>query len=1773
MPLARLENLLKNLNGNIIYVDPGQLDSTDSIENKGNSAIRPFKTIQRALLEAVRFSYVQGPNNDIFDQTTILISPGTHYIDNRPGIYLDGNTAKTYSGSETTIPELDLQSVMDLTDPQNVLYKFNSADGGVIIPRGVSIVATDLRKTKIRPKYVPAPSDNLVERTSIFRLTGSCYIFGFSIFDGDPNGNVYTGPTSTFQTAPRYSHHKLTAFEYVDGKNKYVKNGVTLDKSDLEMYYYKVAKAYGQNSGIPTIIDWGVNNPPDLYPNLEENRIVGDLGSGTRTISSIYAGDGINEISNIVTVTTTSEHNLSPNTAILISDVGGDQEERAEYNGSFTVSQVISPTQFTYRLVENPQSTVTPSIVGRNPRVTTVSDTVSSSSPYVFNCSLKSVYGMNGLHADGEKATGFKSIVTAQFTGISLQKDDNAFVLYNESTGTYNDQSSYSDRFLHQDSRAVYKPDWESFHIKASNDAFIQCVSIFAIGYSKHFVADNGGDQSITNSNSNFGSVALSSRGFKDYELEKDNHAFITHIIPPKEIRGTETEIRCLQLDSSKTADNTRVYLKGYTSILDVPPINFRGFTIGGRNGENIYFESQGTTFSATVSPNYKLDVLISSIDDSTNTITLSQNLTVGSPTGINTSQAVKIISNNGILPDGIEPHKIYYVNKSVTTNTLQLSESVASSELDAYIEGGIPVNIININTVGAISGNLRLVSKVSDRLAGDVASPIAFDATNGWYIRIASNPSFITALSSAGNPIIYIKRVVDNRNTEDKLYRARLVIPKDSLNASEPTSGFILQKSSTAISSLFTQQSDSIELDSLSNSRNTNQIVDAWYSSGVAHIITKYPHNLTSGNLIKINSLKSSNEPNPIGLGTGTGYNGKFEVSSVVDDLHFTYNIPINPGTITTIPVSASNTWMNTKNCGSSSYRVPPYTITSDNSVRANLPYFTCEEVTNEFQLYKIDTIQKYSPKVSDGVYYVTLNAFKNTPLVSPFNIDDLRLSQSIEDLYPTTDQDNLVSDPYPTKSVASRKTIGKVDVNDKEYSVTKETTVQFLKDFGTGVEISTISKSGDICTITTSKNHSLSGISQLTGSGGSGFVNGTWYDIPLCGGSGENATATIVVSGGAVTQVKISYPGSGYVLGDVVTVRGIPHSSSNGASINLTVASIFAVTNKCIQLIGCQNTSNDGIFPIISATRNTITYTNSNGENEVPSLGLVVFTNDAISISSAVLSSGNTTITTSSNHGIAVGNKVYFSGIPSTTFNVISVASSTVFTVSGNASSSGSSVFCVGLSPSLRNSNSSNENLLARQYPLIGEHFTTTTAEISFDATQFNLANSRAFKKSDFIQVNDEIMMISKVVNNSITVKRALFNTKKPSSHITSSIVKKIKPVPIELRRNSILRASGHTFEYLGFGPGNYSTGMPTNQDRILNDNEVLISQALASRGGSVLYTGMNSNGDFYIGRKKYNTLTGQESLTGVSEVENDTNFADDFTINNLVVITELDASTADSTFGDVTIEGNLTVNRPSTFGGDITVSSGSLKFTGTSSVFDGDIYSTGGSDGDFAIFNTTNSGSTQFYNKDSSGNYNIILELDNNSAIIDGTLTAGNTTINGIATATTFVGNGITPINGIIMWNGTIAEAIALEPGWALCDGRTVNGKTTPDLRDRFIIGATNGGDNIYPGVGVGQSGGTADAVVVSHTHTATSSAAPHSHTMSYQQKQVEDTGSAPVSDMRYGNDGDGGAIDYSNQPGNIDAASITVSTSISTEGESGTNKNLPPYYALAFIMRVS
>ena len=670
MGLSRLDNFLKNSRGDILYVDPSSIDSTDSIENQGNSLVRPFKTIQRALIEAARFSYQKGFDNDRFSRTTIIVYPGEHLIDNRPGWIpihdnpQGGNNYLTRSGSPSNaLSEFTLDTNFDIDDVDNDLYKMNSVYGGVIIPRGTSIVGLDLRKTKIRPKFVPDPSDASIDPTCLFRVTGTCYFYQFTFFDADPNSRVFKD-YSTSNFVPNFSHHKLTCFEYADGVNPVAFNDSFLNynttKTDLDLYYERIGLAFGASSGreiSPDTPDTGV----DIQTKVDEFRIVGSKGENIG-ISSIKAGNGITANTTITVDLVEELPGLDVDTPIRIEGVptGG-------YNGSFVINAVESKTRINYT-VSTPPANALPSIVAGSATLNIVVDSVTSASPYIFNCSLRSVFGMCGLHADGSKATGFKSMVVAQFTGIGLQKDDEAFVKYNAISGVYEDSTAVEN--LHTDTSAIFKPGYENFHIKGSNDAFLQLVSVFAIGYANHFVCESGGDMSITNSNSNFGAKALICIGFRNNAFPRDDTGYITHILPPQEITTEEVNLEWEAIDVAKTVSvgqTSRLYLYNQFNA-NVPPQSvIQGYRIGAKDDDRLKViiningqpetkeadivmpDTQGTGNLETVATKeYTVGRTAIGINSITSNI-----FTLTEPHAFKSGESLRVLSDDGELPDG----------------------------------------------------------------------------------------------------------------------------------------------------------------------------------------------------------------------------------------------------------------------------------------------------------------------------------------------------------------------------------------------------------------------------------------------------------------------------------------------------------------------------------------------------------------------------------------------------------------------------------------------------------------------------------------------------------------------------------------------------------------------------------------------------------------------------------------------------------------------------------------------------------------------------------------------------------------------------------------------------------------------------------------------------------------------------------------------------------------------------------------------------------------
>ena len=1517
MPLNKLENFIKNTEGRILYVNPNDLDATDSISNQGNSLAQPFKTIQRALLESARFSYVTGNNNDLIEKTTILLFPGDHIIDNRPGFGVKevGNAAKAVApdgsgsnGAESNASEtlsLNLTSIFDLTQEDNILYKFNSIHGGVIVPRGTSLVGLDLRKTKIKPKYVPNPLDNSVANTAIFRITGTCYFWQFSIFDGDETGLVFTDSsdfTAANQSKPTFSHHKLTCFEYADGVNIDDRFNLT----DLAIYYSKLSNAFNSTSRPIDSTDRFPDNLNGLAPQRPEFEIVGAFGSDPITISDIISGDATTPTS-IITVTTASDHGLTTGTPIKIRGV-----DDLRYNLSTKVQNVTGLRTFTYLLPFVPDD------LAANPgttagTVTIETDTVSGASPYIFNISLRSVYGMNGMHADGSKATGFRSMVVAQFTAISLQKDDRAFVKYDQESRTYKgiipsptpprgselatlSSSQDASKVYHLDSDAVYRKGFETIHIRLSNDAIMQIVSVFAIGFNKHFNAETGADASITNSNSNFGQFAIASDGFKKDAFGKDDAAYVTHVLAPKEITSPETNVdwQRINVDATKVVGiSTHLYLFGFDTLDNVPPTVIQGYRVGAAANEKLFVDFTNATAGYGTSEASIRMTGGTNIDSSVKLYKVTAGptnnvFTIGAHQ-LQTGEKVRILSDSADLPENLEESTVYFAIVVAGSPTNQIK--LASSKTNA--DNGVALTVYG-------GSKLKIESRVSDKAAGDIGSPLQFDSgtftsladsttkTRGWYLLANPDNEIYETINQLGviggtglgenTPVSFIKRTADERSLDEKIYKLRVVVPKESTNAKNPEEGFILQESSTTgITSINAFDYTAITQNDVAFKRNHRFISTCSETSDTVTMVSVTPHDLKVGERIFVRNCKD-NDAN--GTSTGVfnkGFNGSFTVASIVDDKTFTYNARDTEGVVHSIGNFTSDTTTNASRTGAAGNVLPRF---ERNDSKSNL------------YIYRNETITPYIKDTQDGIYHLFVLHADN-PVLEEFT--DLKYGQNVVDLYPQLDRDNNHSNPPSAVSFAKRNPLGEVATDDLRNSITRETTDKILKDVGygrrvTGVSTHFSSANVGVATITFDRPHGFGSLkvhSTISPAGSGYTANGTFHNIKLFNSGTtiwNGARATVTTNGsGSVTAVTITEGGSAYTTATLdIDRQFIGGSSATLAKISISNAhnasGISTNIGDSIQLTGI-GTATDGLYRIASipsTTKVSVALTATTPRPQINQYAINL--GPSVEISSESFSVDTTTFTTALGHGLVSGQKFKVLDANNQnlgSFFVKTKLSATSFTAV-TTFDLGTPKFILpdGVASATPLSDKENENVGSRGLSFYdGDYFflnanATNATELDVELpNKSNLANDAQILAriplGTYLQAGDEIMRRSSATapsSGKISVIRSVFGTPQ-QNHLSGDPVRIIKPKAIEFRRPSIIRASGHTFEYLGFGPGNYSTALPQVQVRTLSEREEFLVQSQERSCGTVVYTGMNNRGDFFIGNKRVSSSTGQE------------------------------------------------------------------------------------------------------------------------------------------------------------------------------------------------------------------------------------------------------------------------------------------------------------------------
>ena len=177
-------------------------------------------------------------------------------------------------------------------------------------------------------------------------------------------------------------------------------------------------------------------------------------------------------------------------------------------------------------------------------------DTTRGASPYVFNWSVRSDYGLGGAFWDGARISGLRSMVCANFTNTGQQKDMRCWQTYQSGAWVTlaNTADGYQQYIDATPDNVRRNPARHTRHIAAINNAYIQKVSIFGIGQSEITMVDSGGEITDNGGNSTFGGSAALAKGYKGFAFGKDKNWAVSRVRVPLNISEKLSNVRRIEL-------------------------------------------------------------------------------------------------------------------------------------------------------------------------------------------------------------------------------------------------------------------------------------------------------------------------------------------------------------------------------------------------------------------------------------------------------------------------------------------------------------------------------------------------------------------------------------------------------------------------------------------------------------------------------------------------------------------------------------------------------------------------------------------------------------------------------------------------------------------------------------------------------------------------------------------------------------------------------------------------------------------------------------------------------------------------------------------------------------------------------------------------------------------------------------------------------------------------------------------------------------------------
>jgi len=543
---------LSGTGGYAVFVAPEFPNSSDSISNDGQTT--PFQTINRAIIQVANqiiqdFNRGYGPENNRYE---IFVATGRSAVINGPGVAVpDFNVDFSTATNQVT---------------QSQLQQFNPVSGGLIVPRGVSIIGMDLAKCEFVPNYVPnythpdfnpfyflitdGPQYTNQPLSAIFKWSGNSYLSNFTFTDKVSANDVVSVSSSSngFAVFRTLRPHGLESNDFVN--IQYASSQATSVFAPgpyyilpIDSYTFQASSTSLTSSGGGTYVPF--STLPTTFSNTSGVIFI---------VQNIYPyykpQDGVSyEYHNY------SHHRLScvKNASITeLNDFYTKVQLAFPGSGSMGFGGTVNTT-----IASAPETVIVAPTSLQYPGNLTTNDTTYSA-PFANTILHKSNYGLCGIDADGTIVSGFRSTTNNRWSSVVLQRDPVAYELYADANQNWTTLTSYVQNTLpfgtpitavpttlqlqtlnqahipniryYYQTLPVITPaganlgdsgltdpnnDFRHFSLRVSGpNAVMQSQNSYFIGAAIGAWAKDGGQLTLTGGTTAYGSVAIQAEGF-----------------------------------------------------------------------------------------------------------------------------------------------------------------------------------------------------------------------------------------------------------------------------------------------------------------------------------------------------------------------------------------------------------------------------------------------------------------------------------------------------------------------------------------------------------------------------------------------------------------------------------------------------------------------------------------------------------------------------------------------------------------------------------------------------------------------------------------------------------------------------------------------------------------------------------------------------------------------------------------------------------------------------------------------------------------------------------------------------------------------------------------------------------------------------------------------------------------------------------------------------------------------------------------------------------